>query len=184
MSLLMRSIWKACLWDTDTNTNTITLTSTNTSTNTDSDTNLPSLWASCAGCPSWWASGRLVAGTLSLTLLLSHALTLTLTLTPTYRLCEPLVLDVPVDEERLEGLSLELLLHHHLLVHLLSVLMQRLELGVQLLHVLLVPKKKTQNKQKEKTGHSKILIKGSLKHKYTMTSVDVYEAIHHKIITC
>ena len=39
---------------------------------------------------------------LSLTL----ALILALTLTPTYRLCEPLVLDVPVDEEHLEGLSL------------------------------------------------------------------------------
>ena len=31
--------------------------------------------------------------------------------------------------------------HHHLLEHLLPVLMQRFELGVQLLHVLLVPAK-------------------------------------------
>ena len=30
----------------------------------------------------------------------------------------------------------------------------------------------------------KSIIKGQLSYKYILTSVDVYESIHHKIITC
>ena len=37
---------------------------------------------------------------------------------------------------------------------------------------------------RERDGVDMTIIEGPLSYKYIMTSVDVYESIHHKIITC